>query len=69
MDPKLITPILIGALVVWAIVRRVRRTFGRQRVQSARMGSRIGILTLAAVAGSSAARRLVTWDCAIRALR
>jgi hypothetical protein len=50
MDPKLITPILIGALVVWAIVRRVRRTFGRQRVQSARMGSRIGILTLAAVA-------------------
>lgn len=46
MDPKLITPILIGALVVWAIVRRVRRTFGRQRVQPARMWLRIGILTL-----------------------
>jgi hypothetical protein len=50
MDPKLITPILIGAVVVWAIVRRVRRTFGRQPVQPARMWLRIGILTFAGVA-------------------
>jgi hypothetical protein len=50
MDPKLITPILIGALVVWGIWRRMRRTFGRQSVQPARMGLRIGILTLAGVA-------------------
>jgi hypothetical protein len=50
MDPKLITPILIGALLVWAIVRRVRRTFGRQPVQPVRMWLRIGILTFAGVA-------------------
>ena len=58
MDPKLITPILIGALVVWAIVRRARRTFGRQTVQPARMWLRIGILTFAgvAVAATSGAR-------------
>jgi hypothetical protein len=50
MDPKLITPILIGALVVWAIVRRARRTFGRQPVQPVRMWLRIGILTFAGAA-------------------
>jgi len=48
MDPKLITPIRIAALVVFAIVRRVRRTFGRQPVQPVRIWLRIGILTLAA---------------------
>ena len=48
MDPKLITPILIGALVVWGIVRRVRRTFGRQPLHPGRIWLRIGILTLAA---------------------
>lgn len=48
MDPKLITPVLIAAaLVVWGIVRRVRRSFGRQPIQPARMWLRIGILTLA----------------------
>jgi hypothetical protein len=46
MDPKLITPILVGAFVVWAVVRRLRRTFGRQRVQPARLWLRIGILTV-----------------------
>ena len=58
MDPKLITPILIGALVVWAIVRRVRRTFGRQRVQPVRMWIRIVILTLVggAIAATSGLR-------------
>ena len=45
-DPRLLTPILIGALVVWGIVRRLRRTFGRQRVQPVRLWIRIGILTL-----------------------
>ena len=44
MDPKLITPILVGAFVVWAVVRRLRRTFGRQRVQPARLWLRVGIL-------------------------
>lgn len=46
MDPKLITPIVIGAAVVLAILRRARRSFGRQRVQEARMVFRIVILTL-----------------------
>lgn len=47
MDPKLITPILLAALVTWGIVRRLRRTFGRQPVQPARLWFRIGVLTLA----------------------
>jgi hypothetical protein len=46
MDPKLITPILIGALVVWGIARRLRRTFGRQPVQPVRIWLRIAILTV-----------------------
>jgi hypothetical protein len=46
VDPKLITPILIGAVVVWGILRRVRRSFGRQPVHAARMVFRIGILTV-----------------------
>ncbi|MGO9804986.1 MAG: hypothetical protein ACLPTM_11615 [Steroidobacteraceae bacterium] len=46
MDPKLITPILFAALVVWGILRRVRRTFGRQPVQLGRTWLRIGMLTL-----------------------
>lgn len=46
MDPKIITPLLLAALVIWGIARRVRRTFGRQRVQAGRMGFRIGMLAL-----------------------
>jgi hypothetical protein len=46
MDPKLIMPILIGALVVWGIARRLRRTFGRQPVQPVRIWLRIVILTV-----------------------
>lgn len=49
MDPKLLTTILLAALVVWGIARRMRRTFGRQRVQSARIGIRIGVLAVAGV--------------------
>src|SRR5215472_9095271 len=63
MDPKLITPILVGAFVVWAVVRRLRRTFGRQRVQPARLWLRIGILTVvgglvAATSGTRGAEML-----------
>ena len=53
LDPKLITPILIGAVVIWAVVRRVRRTFGRQPVQPARMWLRIALLTVVGVAASA----------------
>jgi hypothetical protein len=47
MDPKLIIPILIAALVVWGIMRRLRRSFGRQPVEPGRIWLRIGVLTLA----------------------
>jgi hypothetical protein len=58
MDPKLITPILIAALMVWGVVRRLRRTFGRQPVHSGRLWLRIGLLTLAGglVVATSATR-------------
>jgi len=49
MDPRLVTPYLIAALLVWGIYRRMRRSFGRQRVRDGFMWLRIGILTLAAV--------------------
>jgi uncharacterized membrane protein HdeD (DUF308 family) len=58
VDPKLITPVLIAALVTWGIVRRVRRSFGRQAVRPGRIWFRIGVLTLVAglIVATSAAR-------------
>ena len=44
MDQKLILPILMGALVLFAIYRRVRRNIGRQAVSVKRMQFRVGIL-------------------------
>lgn len=44
MDQKLIFPILMGALVLFAIYRRVRRNIGRQPVSVKRMQFRVGIL-------------------------
>lgn len=41
MDPKLVTPMLVAAFVLFAIYRRVRRNIGRQRVQPMRMRTRI----------------------------
>src|ERR1700733_14665073 len=49
MDPKLITPILMVAVVAWAIYRRVRRTIGRQPLQPRRMQTRMAVLTLIGV--------------------
>lgn len=49
MDPRLVTPYLIAALVIWGVYRRMRRSFGRQRVRDGLMWLRIGILSLAAV--------------------
>ena len=49
MDPRLVLPYLIVALVVWRLYRRMRRSFGRQRVQDGFMWFRVGILTLATV--------------------
>jgi hypothetical protein len=60
MDPNLIAPILVAALVVWGILRRLRRTFGRQPVHVGRIWLRIGVLTLAGglVIATSAARNV-----------
>ncbi len=49
MDPRQITPYLIVVLVVWGVYRRMRRSFGRQRVRDGFMWLRIGLLSLAAV--------------------
>jgi hypothetical protein len=49
MDPRLVTPYLIAALVMWGVYRRMRRSFGRQRVRDGFMWFRVGLLTLAAV--------------------
>ena len=46
MDPELITSMLFAALVIWAVGRRVRRSFGRQPVHAGRIWFRIGTLTL-----------------------
>jgi hypothetical protein len=43
LDPKLITPILFGALIALAIYRRVRRNIGRQPLATTRLAWRIGI--------------------------
>lgn len=46
MDPKLITPMLMAAFVIFAIYRRVRRTIGRQPFQPRRMQVRMIVLGL-----------------------
>lgn len=45
MDPR-VTPYLIAALVVWGVYRRMRRSFGRQRVRDGWMWFRACFLTL-----------------------
>lgn len=49
MDPRLVTPYLVAALVIFGLYRRMRRSFGRQRVTEGRMWIRIGILTVLTV--------------------
>ena len=60
MDPRLVTPYLIVAIVIWALYRRMRRSFGRQRVRDGRMWIRIGILTVAALLIASEVARDIT---------
>lgn len=45
MDPRLLTPYLIAAIVAWSVYRRMRRSFGRQRVRGGLMWVRIALLT------------------------
>jgi len=49
MDPQLLTPIAIGALVLFAIARRVRRNIGRQSLRPGAMWFRIGLFALLGV--------------------
>jgi hypothetical protein len=46
MNPKILMPILVTALILWAVYRRMRRSFGRQAVNPLRMWFRVGLLTL-----------------------
>lgn len=46
MDPKIFTPIFMAVVVAFAIFRRVRRTVGRQKLQPARMQTRMVILSV-----------------------
>lgn len=48
MDPRLM-PYVVAALVVWGLYRRLRRSFGRQRVRAGLMWLRMGILAAVAV--------------------
>jgi hypothetical protein len=41
-----IVPFLFAALVVWSIYRRLRRSFGKQRLRPVQMGIRIGLFLL-----------------------
>jgi hypothetical protein len=50
MDPQLIAPLVMAAVMIWAMYRRVRRSFGPQRVQPGRLVFRAGILFLVGAA-------------------
>jgi len=49
MDPRLVLPYVIAALVVWRVYRRMRRSFGRQRVRDGYMWFRVGLLSVVTV--------------------
>ena len=46
VDPKLVTPLLFAALLIWVVYRRLRRTFGRQTVRAGWMWMRVVVLAL-----------------------
>jgi len=46
VDPQLITPLLIAALVIWGLYRRMRRAIGRQSVREGQMLFRIVVFLL-----------------------
>jgi hypothetical protein len=46
VNSHLITPLLITALVLWGVYRRVRRTFGRQRVNPGRLKVVVGLMAV-----------------------
>jgi hypothetical protein len=46
VDIQSITSLLISMVVAWAVYRRLRRTIGRQLVQTGRLRYRIGVFTV-----------------------
>jgi hypothetical protein len=54
LDLRLLLPVLVGALVLWGLYRRVRRSSGRQRVHPVRLRLRIAVLGLIGVLRHSA---------------
>ncbi len=63
MDPKSITPLLIFALIIFGVYRRMRRTFGRQTVNVPRMWVRVLILiAVGALISYAAVRNLNTLE-------
>lgn len=44
MNPRLITPLLLGVVFALLLYRRARRSFGRQPVNGARLSLRVGVL-------------------------
>jgi hypothetical protein len=65
VDPKLVTPILIAALVAWGVARRMRRTFGRQPVNTGRIGFRIAVLGLTGALVVATTRDVAALEAAI----
>jgi len=49
LDKQAIVPVLLSVFILWAIYRRLRRSVGRQPVQSLRMRYRIGVMLVAGV--------------------
>jgi hypothetical protein len=49
MDPHVVSTILFAALIAWGIYRRMRRSFGRQKIEATRIGARIAIFTVLGV--------------------
>ena len=49
MAPQLVMPLIMAPILVFAVWRRVRRTFGPQPIQRKRMMFRIGFFALAGV--------------------
>lgn len=49
MDPKIVTPVMLCAFVALALIRRVMRNIGRQRIRPVRMQLRIGIFAVVGV--------------------
>jgi hypothetical protein len=44
MNPRLMTPLLLGVVIVLLLYRRARRSFGRQPINAARLSLRAGLL-------------------------